>query len=232
VMLWPDTFTTYFAPEIGAAATRVLEHAGFDVVLPRSTVCCGLTWISTGQLGIARRVLRHTLRVLTEPIEAGTPIVGLEPSCLAVLRHDVHDLLDTPPIPVLTLAEFLDRHAPDVEFGELNIPAMTQQHCHQHAVLGNDADERVLRRIGVDNRTLDSGCCGLAGNFGVERGHYEVSVAAAQRVLVPEVEAASPETLVLADGFSCRTQIGELTGRRSLHLAQVLDRALTTRRKQ
>ncbi|WP_197320894.1 FAD-binding and (Fe-S)-binding domain-containing protein [Saccharomonospora sp. NB11] len=225
VVLWPDTFTDHFAPEIGAAATRVLEHAGFDVVLPRSSVCCGLTWISTGQLGIARRVLRHSLDVLRDDIEAGTPIVGLEPSCLAVLRHDVHELLDTPPVPALTLAEFLDRHAPDVEFAPLGARALTQQHCHQHAVLGHDADERLLRRAGVDNRTLDSGCCGLAGNFGVERGHYDVSVAAANRVLVPAVEAADPDELVLADGFSCRTQITELTGRRSLHLAQILDRA-------
>ncbi|EIE97874.1 FAD-binding and (Fe-S)-binding domain-containing protein [Saccharomonospora glauca] len=227
VVLWPDTFTNHFAPEIGVAATRVLEHAGFDVVLPRSSVCCGLTWISTGQLGIARRVLRQALDVLNEDIRAGTPIVGLEPSCLAVLRHDVHDLLDTPPVPVSTLAEFLDEHAPDVEFGSLDVRAVTQQHCHQHAVLGNEADERVLRRAGVDNRTLDSGCCGLAGNFGVERGHYEVSVAAANRVLVPEIEATSADDLVLADGFSCRTQIADLTGRRALHLAQVLDRALT-----
>ncbi|MGW9478860.1 FAD-binding and (Fe-S)-binding domain-containing protein [Saccharomonospora azurea] len=229
VVLWPDTFTDHFAPEIGAAATRVLEHAGFDVVLPRSSVCCGLTWISTGQLGIARRVLRHSLDVLRDDIEAGTPIVGLEPSCLAVLRHDVHELLDTPPVPASTLAEFLERHAPDVEFDSLDVRALTQQHCHQHAVLGHAADERLLRKAGVDNRTLDSGCCGLAGNFGVERGHYDISVAAAKRVLVPEVEAADPDELVLADGFSCRTQITELTGRRSLHLAQVLDRARPTR---
>ncbi|EID53380.1 FAD-binding and (Fe-S)-binding domain-containing protein [Saccharomonospora xinjiangensis] len=225
VVLWPDTFTDHFAPEIGVAATRVLEHVGFDVTLPRSPVCCGLTWISTGQLGIARRVLSRTLDVLREDIDAGTPIVGLEPSCLAVLRHDVHDLLDTPPVPALTLAEFLDRHAPDAPFEALDAHAVTQRHCHQHAVLGHDADEKLLRRAGIHNRTLDSGCCGLAGNFGVERGHYDVSVAAANRVLVPEIDAAGPEVLVLADGFSCRTQIADLTGRRSLHLAQVLDRA-------
>nr|WP_024876704.1 FAD-binding and (Fe-S)-binding domain-containing protein [Saccharomonospora piscinae] len=227
VVLWPDTFTDHFAPEIGAAAARVLDYAGFDVTLPRAPVCCGLTWISTGQLGIARRVLRRTLRVLADDLAEGVPVIGLEPSCLAVLRHDVHDLLDTPPVPALTLAEFLDREG--VEFPRLDVPAVTQQHCHQHAVLGHDADERVLRRAGVDNVTLDSGCCGLAGNFGVERGHYDVSVAAAERVLAPAVRAASPGTLVLADGFSCRTQITDLTGRRSLHLAQVLDHALGTR---
>ncbi|WP_112282322.1 FAD-binding and (Fe-S)-binding domain-containing protein [Prauserella muralis] len=226
VVLWPDTFTNFFSPEIGTAATRVLEHAGFDVVLPRGSVCCGLTWFSTGQLGIARRVLRRTLRVLEPDLRAGTPIVGLEPSCLAVLRHDVHDLLDVPALNALSLAEVLDRYAPEAEFGSLDADAITQQHCHQHAVFGNAADERLLRRAGVANRTLDSGCCGLAGNFGVERGHHEVSVAAANRVLVPEVTAAAEGTLVLADGFSCRTQIGDLTRRRALHLAEVLDRAI------
>ncbi|MEU6642452.1 FAD-binding and (Fe-S)-binding domain-containing protein [Saccharomonospora sp. NPDC046836] len=225
VVLWPDTFTNYFSPEIGLAAVRVLDYAGFDVVLPRASVCCGLTWISTGQLGIARRVLRRTLRVLEPEIAAGTPIVGLEPSCLAVLRHDLHDLLDTPALHATTLAELLEQH--EVEFPRLDATAITQQHCHQHAVFGNAADERLLRAVGVGNRTLDSGCCGLAGNFGVERGHYDVSVAAANRVLVPAVTTASPETLVLADGFSCRTQIGELTGRRALHLAEVLDQAIT-----
>jgi len=233
VVLWPDTFTDHFSPEVGLAAARVLDHAGFDVVLPRSSVCCGLTWISTGQLGIARRVLRRTLSVLAPEIAAGTPIVALEPSCLAVLRHDIHDLL--PPdeigeITALTLAEFLERYAPDVEFGDLSAEAptqaITQQHCHQHAVAGNAADERILARAGIANRTLDSGCCGLAGNFGMEAGHYEVSVAAAERVLVPEVTGADPDTLVLADGFSCRTQIEDLTSRRALHLAEVLDRAL------
>ncbi|MFC4000552.1 FAD-binding and (Fe-S)-binding domain-containing protein [Prauserella oleivorans] len=231
VVLWPDTFTNHFSPEIGTAAARVLDYAGFDVVLPRSPVCCGLTWVSTGQLGIARRVLRRTLRVLRPELDAGTPIVGLEPSCLSVLRHDIHDLLEPAeprglPESAFTLAEFLEKHAPDVEFPAVDREAMTQQHCHQHAVIGNAAEERLLRKVGVANRTLDSGCCGLAGNFGMERGHYEVSVAAAERVLVPEIEA-HPDTMVLADGFSCRTQIADLTGRRALHLAQLLDDAIT-----
>ncbi|PRX48251.1 FAD/FMN-containing dehydrogenase [Prauserella shujinwangii] len=235
VVLWPDTFTNFFAPEVGVAAVRVLEHAGFRVRLPRGPVCCGLTWISTGQLDVARGVLRRSLRALAPDLAEGTPVVGLEPSCLAALRHDAHDLLGPAELDgvdehALTLAEFLDRHAPDVEWPALDARAITQQHCHQHAVLGRAADDRLLRRIGVDNRTLDSGCCGLAGNFGVERGHYDVSVAAANRRLVPEVTAAEADTLVLADGFSCRTQIGELTGRGSLHLAQVLDRALAASR--
>lgn len=231
VVLWPDTFTNFLSPQVGLDAVRVLEHAGFDVVLPSKSVCCGLTWISTGQLDIARKVLRRTLRVLAPELSAGVPIVGLEPSCLAVFRHDARELLDEDeldgiPDKAFGLAEFLERFAPDVEFPQLPAKAITQQHCHQHAVIGNAADERLLRKVGVDNRTLDSGCCGLAGNFGVEQGHYEVSVAAANRVLVPEVNAASDDTLVLADGFSCRTQIDELTDRSALHLAQILARAL------
>ncbi|NDL59332.1 FAD-binding and (Fe-S)-binding domain-containing protein [Phytoactinopolyspora mesophila] len=231
VVLWPDTFTNHFAPEIGVAAVRVLEYAGFDVRLPRAPVCCGLTWVSTGQLGVARRILRRTLRTLGPELRAGTPIVGLEPSCLATLRHDSRELLDDDelaglPQRVHTLAGFLAEHAPDVRFPTVEAAAVTQQHCHQHAVFGHADDERLLDRLGVDNQTLDSGCCGLAGNFGMERGHYDVSVAAANRVLVPAIEAASPETLVLADGFSCRTQIEDLTGRRALHLAEVIARSL------
>jgi Fe-S oxidoreductase len=231
VVLWPDTFTNHFAPEIGLAAVRVLEYAGFDVRLPRASVCCGLTWISTGQLGVARRVLKRTVRTLGPELRAGVPIVGLEPSCLAALRHDSRELLDDDaltglPEHVHTLAGFLERYASDVEFAAVPASAITQQHCHQHAVFGNADDERLLERAGVDNQTLDSGCCGLAGNFGMEKGHYDVSVAAANRVLVPAVQASSPDTLVLADGFSCRTQIRELTGRRALHLAEVLARTL------
>ncbi|WP_091800756.1 FAD-binding and (Fe-S)-binding domain-containing protein [Prauserella marina] len=235
VVLWPDTFTNFLTPEVGLAATTVLEYAGFDVVLPRRSVCCGLTWISTGQLGVARRVLRRTLRVLREELAGASAIVGLEPSCLAVFRHDAADLLGDAelgglPERAFTLAEFLEQQAPGVEFPPLapgNTPAITQQHCHQHAVTGNAADERLLASVGVGNRTLDSGCCGLAGNFGFEKGHHEVSVAAAERVLVPEVNAADEDTLVLADGFSCRTQIAELTGRKAAHLAQVLAATIT-----
>ncbi|NEE03668.1 FAD-binding and (Fe-S)-binding domain-containing protein [Phytoactinopolyspora halotolerans] len=231
VVLWPDTFTNFLSPEVGLDAVRVLEHAGFEVRLPGASVCCGLTWISTGQLGVARRLLRRTVRVLDAELRAGTPIVGLEPSCLAVLRHDARDLLADDelrglPDRVQTLAGFLEQHAPEMELPSLGATAITQQHCHQHAVFGNTADERILRKAGVRNQTLDSGCCGLAGNFGMERGHHDVSVAAANRVLVPAVDAAPQETLVLADGFSCRTQIAELTDRRALHLAQVLARAI------
>ena len=232
VMLWPDTFTNFFDPEIGVAAVDVLEHAGFEVVIPDRPLCCGLTWISTGQLGTARRVLRRTIDALAGKVRAGMPIVGLEPSCTAVFRHDLaglfpHDqdacrLRDQ----TFTLAEFLERHAGDWQPPRMARSAIVQSHCHHRAVMQTDADERLLDRIGVDARVLDSGCCGLAGNFGFERGHHEVSIACAERVLLPAVRDAPLDSIVMADGFSCRTQIAGNSRRRALHLAQVLAMAI------
>lgn len=226
VLLWPDTFSNLLDPEPARAAVEVLEHLGYDVRLPDGPVCCGLTWLSTGQLGTARRVMRRSLRALPPDL----PVVGLEPSCTAALREEFPKLLGEEARPVAkrtrTFAEFIDEHASDLSMPQLprtTAQAVTQVHCHQHAVLGTDADRRVEARIGLENRVLDSGCCGLAGNFGFERGHYDVSVAAAERVLMPEVRAAGPDTVVLADGFSCRTQISQLgDARRALHLAELL----------
>ncbi|TCC37513.1 FAD-binding oxidoreductase [Kribbella capetownensis] len=228
LVLWPDTFTNYFRPSIGRAAVEVLEAAGFEVTLPARSVCCGLTWISTGQLGVARRVLRRTAGVLRDDIRAGTPIVGLEPSCGAVFRSDAHELLgDDEDIRRLskqfvTFAEVLQDRASDWTAPRLDVHAMVQTHCHEHAVLGADAEAKLIERAGMDREQLDSGCCGLAGNFGFERGHYDVSMAAAERVVLPRVRAAEDTTLVLADGFSCRTQIEHGTDRKAMHLAEAL----------
>nr|WP_147260909.1 FAD-binding and (Fe-S)-binding domain-containing protein [Pseudonocardia hierapolitana] len=226
VLLWPDTFTNHFSPQVGRAATEVLEAAGFAVRLPAGRVCCGLTWLSTGQLDTASRIARRTQRILAPVVEAGLPVVVLEPSCAAALRVDLPELLSDEASRhladrVLTLAEFLDTEAGHWDPPQHGGQAVRQVHCHQHAVLGSDADERVLARLAVDTVTLASGCCGLAGNFGFERGHYEVSMAIGEHVLLPAVRAASPDTLVLADGFSCRTQIIQGAGRQALHLAEV-----------
>ncbi|MGY4771817.1 FAD-binding and (Fe-S)-binding domain-containing protein [Kribbella sp. CWNU-51] len=230
VVLWPDTFTDHLAPEIGRAAVEVLEAAGFEVALPDRPVCCGLTWISTGQLKKARRVLNRSLRILGPHLAAGTPIVGLEPSCTAALRHDAPDLIADNPLvdqaahATRTFAEFL------VESGweppHVGGEALVQTHCHQHAVLGFDADRRVMAAAGIDATLPDSGCCGLAGNFGFERDHYDVSKAIGERVLLPAVRALPEATAVLADGFSCRTQIAHGTSRRAHHLAELLATAL------
>lgn len=233
VLLWPDTFTNNIDPDVARDAAAVLGDAGFDVVTPRQTVCCGLTWVSTGQLATAKRVLRRTLRILEPELRAGTPLVLLEPSCAAALRSDLPDLMygdeDARRLSgqVHTLAEFLRSHAPRWRTRPVNVSAITQVHCHQHAVLGYDADTELMRRCGIDATVLDSGCCGLAGNFGFERGHYEVSMAAAEHGLLPAVRDAGEGTTVLADGFSCRTQLAQSgTGARGAHLAQLLASAL------
>jgi FAD/FMN-containing dehydrogenase/Fe-S oxidoreductase len=235
VLLWPDTFTDHFAPAAGQAAVRVLEAAGYRVDLPGEPVCCALTWISTGQLDTARRVLRRTVDRLAALLEAvkgsavHNPLVGLEPSCLAVLRHDGPALLgaDDPAAGVVaraasTLAEVL-AGTPGWAPPDLGgVVAVAQPHCHQHAVLGWEADRALLARAGAQV-TAVGGCCGLAGNFGAERGHYDVSVAVAETALLPAVRATPPGTVLLADGFSCRTQLDHLAGRRALHLAELLD---------
>ncbi|MFI1164651.1 FAD-binding and (Fe-S)-binding domain-containing protein [Streptomyces sp. NPDC020801] len=230
VVLWPDTFSTYFHPSIAISAVRVLEDAGFRVAVPDEPVCCGLTWISTGQLTVAGKVLRHTLDVLRPYLEASTPIIGLEPSCTAVFRADATELMPADQDvgrlagQVRTLAEQLVHHAPEGwRPPRLARQATVQTHCHQHAVMKFDADRELMRRAHLDADVLDEGCCGLAGNFGFERGHHEVSMAVAEQGVLPAVRAAAPDSLLLADGFSCRTQIEQGdTGRRALHLAEVL----------
>ncbi|MFC4466269.1 FAD-binding and (Fe-S)-binding domain-containing protein [Streptomyces xiangluensis] len=233
VLLWPDTFTNFFHPHIGQAAVRLMEDAGWRVVLPAEPLCCGLTWISTGQLGTARRILTRTVRRLAEHLHDGGLVVGLEPSCTAVFRSDAGELFpgdrDVRRLrrQTVTLAELLTEHSPGyvpppVPVGRSE--ALAQVHCHQHAVLGWDADAALLRRAGVDAERLESGCCGLAGNFGFERGHLDVSRASAERVLLPRLRSASARAVVLADGFSCRTQIHELdsSGHEGVHLAELL----------
>ena len=234
VVLWPDTFGNYMHPQVPAAAVRVLEDAGFSVVLPEGQVCCGLTWVSTGQLDVARTVMRRAVAALAPFVAEGVPVVGLEPSCTAALEHDLLELLPGPEsaevaASVHTLASFLNRHAPDWQPPRVPASALAQVHCHQHAVMGFDDDRDLIARAGVDGEVLDSGCCGLAGDFGFTEGHYEVSNAIGERDLLPRVREADPDTLVLADGYSCRTQIEQGTGRGSLHLAQVLARGLDAR---
>jgi FAD/FMN-containing dehydrogenase/Fe-S oxidoreductase len=227
VVLWTDTFTNYFAPQAGIAAVAVLEAAGYSVTLSRAGDCCGLTWISTGQLGTARAVLNRALAGLAPAVAAGMPVVGIEPSCVAALRADAAGLADasvaTAGASVRTLAELLAATPgwqPPARLRGLR--AVAQPHCHHHAVLGWDTDAALLAGAGVVVHRV-GGCCGLAGNFGMERGHYEVSVAVARTALLPAL-AGVPDGngVVIADGFSCRTQIRQLAGRRSYHLAELL----------
>ncbi|WP_214407040.1 FAD-binding and (Fe-S)-binding domain-containing protein [Pseudonocardia lacus] len=234
VLLWPDTFTNHFDPAVAADAVAVLESLGYAVELPPRDVCCGLTWTSTGQVDAARKVLRRSLRTIEPWLAAGVPVVGLEPSCTAALRSDAGELLpDEPlvgllPAGVRTFAELLADHVDELRGAVLSPgqKALVQVHCHQHAELGTDADKAVMAALGIDAEVLDSGCCGLAGNFGFEKGHYEVSMACAERVLLPAVRAAAPDVEVLADGFSCRTQLRQAGTREPVHLATLAARAL------
>ena len=226
VLLWVDTFTEHFSPEVGRAAVAVLEDAGFRVEIPRRATCCGLTWISTGQLDGARRQLGRTLETLGPELARGIPIVGLEPSCTAALRSDAVELLPGDPraaglaASLKTLAELLADRPSWSPPSLAGVTAVAQPHCHQHAVMGWSADSALLAAAGA-SVTAVGGCCGLAGNFGVERGHYDVSVAVAETALLPAVQAA-PDATLLADGFSCRTQLDHLAHRDSQHLAQLL----------
>jgi FAD/FMN-containing dehydrogenase/Fe-S oxidoreductase len=228
VVLFVDTFTNHFTPSAAHAAVRVLAAAGYRAELVERQHCCGLTWITTGQLDAARRLLRRTVDSLAERAAAGVPIVGLEPSCTAVLRSDAVELLGDDRARLVarsvhTLSELLIRRGwqpPDL--GGLEVIA--QPHCHHHAVMGWEADRELLARAHARVTAL-AGCCGLAGNFGVELGHYEVSVAVAEQHLLPAVRR-SPEAVVLADGFSCRTQLADLADRPARHLAELLASAL------
>ncbi|MGW6982687.1 FAD-binding and (Fe-S)-binding domain-containing protein [Streptomyces sp. NPDC054932] len=229
VTLWPDTFTEYLAPEVGRAALRVLRAAGLEVSVPRGgRVCCGLTYLSTGRLDRARKVLRRTLDTVGE---VSGPVTVLEPSCAAALRADLPDLLPDDPraarlaAAVRTVAETLEEYAPAWRPPRLDRAVVGQTHCHQHAVLGDAADRRLRERAGLTGE-LGGGCCGLAGNFGFEPGHHEVSVACAQEQLLPSLRAAPPGALVQADGFSCRTQIAQLGGVRARHLVELLAEGL------
>jgi Fe-S oxidoreductase len=197
--------------------------------VPTEPLCCGLTWISTGQLATARRVLRRTVDALAPYLREGVPVVGLEPSCTAVFRSDSRELFpgdrDVQRLreQTVTLAELLRDHTDGWQPPQIGGQAIAQTHCHQHAIMGYDADRALLADASLDLDVLDAGCCGLAGNFGFEAGHYDVSMAVGERALLPAVRDASPQTLVLADGFSCRTQIEQGgTGRTPVHLAEVL----------
>ncbi|MGP4016117.1 FAD-binding and (Fe-S)-binding domain-containing protein [Saccharopolyspora sp. 5N708] len=234
VVLFPDTFTNHFDPHIGRDAVVALEKLGQAVEIPREPVCCGLTWYSTGQLGTARAALRRTARILRPQLDQGLPVVGLEPSCTAFLRNDALELAPhDPDVAALaaatrTFAEWIEPTRAQWQRTATGPEALVQVHCHQYADLGFAADRAALDATGTRARVLDSGCCGLAGNFGFERGHYDVSIACAEAALLPAVRDAGPDTEVVADGFSCRTQLRQTTGTEPVHLATLVARALDT----
>jgi len=227
VLLWADTFNDHWQPAVLIAAVEVLEHAGFRVRVADAPLCCGRPLYDSGMLPRAKRLLRKVMWTLQPLVEASVPVVGVEPSCLAVFRDELPNLFPTDAVAqalsrqAVTLDELLVRDG-GWRPPRLERRAVVHGHCHQKAVLGLSAQAKVLEAVGLQAQVLDSGCCGLAGGFGYEREHHAVSVACGERVLLPAVRAAPQGTLVIADGFSCREQIRQLTGRRALHLAQVL----------
>nr|WP_245859116.1 FAD-binding and (Fe-S)-binding domain-containing protein [Luteimicrobium subarcticum] len=233
VVLWADSFSDGLAPDVPRAALKVLDAAGFDVIVPEQDACCGLTWITTGQLDGARKRLEKLLGVLGPFAVNGIPIVGLEPSCTAVLRSDLVDLFPDDPRAravqgaTKTLAELLtdDATKPDPDVWTVpdlsDVTAVVQPHCHHHSVMGYQPDEALLRDAGAQLTTL-AGCCGLAGNWGMEKGHYDTSVQVAERALLPALRGMDVGDVYLADGFSCRTQAADLQGVDGVALAQLL----------
>ncbi len=227
VILWADTFSNYFHAEVGFAAVEALEEAGYRVAMPAGHLCCGRPLYDYGMLRTARRYLDRVLDELREDIRAGVPVVGIEPSCLAVFRDELPKLMphdeDAKRLckQSFHFAEFLGREG--FEPPQLRGRALLHGHCHQKATGGIENDRKLLEAMGLDVEVPDSGCCGLAGSFGFEADHYDISMACGERVLLPAVREAEPSTYVVTDGFSCRTQIEQgKTGRGALHLAQVL----------
>jgi len=229
VLLWADTFNNHFLPETAVAAVEVLEAAGFRVEVPRAHLCCGRPLYDYGMLLTAKDFLREILDALRPQIQAGVPVVGLEPSCVAVFREELLNLfpndLDAQRLQkqTRTLSEFLVDLGESYAWPKLHRKALVQAHCHHKAVMGFEAERTAFERLGLDATIPDSGCCGMAGSFGYEAGErYDVSMACAERVILPKVREAGDDTLILADGFSCREQIEQSTGIRPLHFAEVV----------
>jgi FAD/FMN-containing dehydrogenase/Fe-S oxidoreductase len=234
VIFWADTFTNYLEPEVGIAAVEALEQAGFHVVLPSEHLCCGRPLYDYGMLDLAEAYLRKVLNRLRDEIRAGTPVVGVEPSCVAVFKDELVNLWpndeDVQRLckQAYHFSEFMATQAVGWEPPQLHRKVLLHGHCHQKATGGTGPEKDLLEKMGAEVEELDAGCCGMAGGWGYESGHYDVSIACGERVLLPKIREASTDTLLVADGFSCRSQIEQTgTGRRALHLGQVL--AMTRR---
>jgi FAD/FMN-containing dehydrogenase/Fe-S oxidoreductase len=233
VILWADTFNNYFLPSTAKAAVEVLETAGFRVVVPRANLCCGRPLYDFGMLDRAERLLLEILDQLEPEIEAGTPVVGLEPSCVAVFRDELINLFphdkraQALSKQTFLLSEFLEQKlSPNAQLPQLPRHALLHGHCHHKSIMRMTAEESLLSRLGVQFQSPAPGCCGMAGSFGFEADKYEVSAAIGELELLPAVRQAPGDWLIIADGFSCREQIAQGTGRHALHLAEVLQMAL------
>lgn len=235
MLLWPDTFNNYFLPETGKAAVEVLEAAGFHVQLPKAGLCCGRPLYDWGMLERAKGLLLNILDVLAPEIEKGTSLVVLEPSCAAVFRDELINLFPHDPRAqtlsrqTLLLGEFLTQKAKHFQFPKLHRRALVHGHCHHKSIMKMTDEEAVLREMGIEFYAPAPGCCGMAGSFGFEKDKYAISMAVGELELLPAVREAAPDSLIIADGFSCREQIAQGAGRHAVHLAEVIRMALQSR---
>ena len=233
VILFPDTFNNYFFPQTARAATEVLEHLGFEVEVPPEYLCCGRPLYDYGFLDLAKQYLERVMRVLRPAIEQGVPIVVLEPSCWSVLRDEIKGLFpEREEAKRLTentflLGEFLDKHVDKEKLPKLKRAAKVHPHCHHKAIVKKaEHEQNVLKEMGVEAEMVASGCCGMAGSFGFEKDKYDVSVKVGEHMLLPKVRKAGMKEIIVADGFSCREQISQLTDRHGLHLAELMKMAI------
>ncbi|HLJ36276.1 MAG TPA: FAD-linked oxidase C-terminal domain-containing protein, partial [Ktedonobacteraceae bacterium] len=232
VILWPDTFNDHFHPETAIAAVEVLEAAGYHVEVPRSAICCGRPLYDYGMLDLAQHMLKQIMTTLKQEITDGIPVVGLEPSCIAVFRDELLNLFPHDETAKrlssqsYLLSEFIEKHADRFQLPPLKRKAVVHGHCHHKSIMKMNDEQSVLAKLGLDYTVLDSGCCGMAGAFGFEKEHYDISIKAGERVLLPAVREADKDTLIIANGFSCREQIEQTTDRKAMHLAQVIQMAM------
>jgi Fe-S oxidoreductase len=233
VLLWPDTFNNYFHPETAIAAVEVLEAAGFSLSIPGQNVCCGRPLYDFGMLTQAKRYLQRILWLLEEEIEDEMPVIVLEPSCASVFRDEMLNLFPEDARAqklarqVMLFSEFVEANASSFALPALKRRALVHGHCHQKSIMKMGTEEAVLQRMGVDYQMPAQGCCGMAGAFGFEKEKYDVSIAIGELELLPAVRNLSTESLIIADGFSCREQIEQCTGRHALHLAEVVHMGLS-----
>lgn len=232
VVLWADTFNNYFFPDVAEAAVEILESLGYRVLVPQGHICCGRPLYEFGMLDLAKKYLHNVMDALENEIAAEVPIVGLEPSCMSVFRDELTNMFPDDEWAQrlskqsLTFSEFLEKKIENYTPSQLKRQALVHVHCHHKSIMGKQSEEALLDKLGLDYEVLDSGCCGMAGSFGFEKEKYDVSIGAGERVLLPKVRDASDDTLIIANGFSCREQIAQTTNRRALHIAQVVRMAM------
>ncbi|WP_372423509.1 (Fe-S)-binding protein [Salinarimonas chemoclinalis] len=228
MLIWPDTFNDHFRPDTLIAATKVLERAGYRVEIPPRRLCCGRALYAEGFLRTAQNLWFETLTSLRDEIAAGTPIIGLEPACTTAFKDELVNLFpDDPRARALSgqvscFSDFVMAHEERFDLPRIEGEALVQIHCHHHAVLKDAAERALLAALGLDATVAPSGCCGMAGSFGFAKETYETAQACGERAILPMVREAADETVILADGFSCREQIEQGTGRETRHVAELM----------